>query len=783
MTQQLTTTVEEIFKTKSVEDVKFISNETRKKINHSESQLRQLIGEKYVNIIQVAKSVVRISELCSKLQTEYETVLNQPLLKNSEIKNIVEEPEEDLLSDYSNNIYLCVQENFLYDASLFFCKGIKHLQETNYKYDEEEIQKFKDKKQFIKSKCHYILGESKNRINDIECAQVLCSILMIESKWTIEDLLKYFLEKRTNLLLSCKNSKDLFYTFQSTILFSNIIFKKLDSLLEKQKIEESMEIIFNLNFLRNEYKEFLNNKLENKIPQQILTLKVKAWTKEMIPVIENLLELYCDNIKSSNEFIQLEEETKKNSNFIEIEYNYISIIDIDLSKIFPSDNLYESKFSKSFLKKQKEFIKKQFEKLNFEIDEEEDGDYSIGEYLWNKPIFSIDELISKYNQRINIEYTNPYSIYQSFDQDINYSMKLNVIIEASTKRVKEIVELKFYESFKLIIEDVSSFIVKERLKKSKNEDSLENFIYQQIFEYIKKISEFISKKLKTTNNFLFFARICQSIKNCIIDTMKELNFGIDKKNNFYEKLDDINLKLHSNWINETSELFKTSILNFEYDSNEFIDSWIEIEIGTMEEKEIINIPGRPSRIIHETLLLICTKIYNIAGYSMEQFILDSLIENMIEKLFSSFQTKSLVELDENILLQIIFDFLFLGEFFFGMPFNKLTRKNNTKNEKIFIQLMNDLIETIDPINYQTYEVEIFKNISLNIQKCSLLFCALTINSYSKKIEESKISIQEDKNPILKLNQVVDHFPLLPIPTDKSLQISPKNGEKIWCFNF
>jgi len=99
---------------------------------------------------------------------------------------------------------------------------------------------------------------------------------MIESNWTIENLLKYYLEKRTNLLISCKNSKDLFYTFQSTILFSNILFSKLNFFLEKDQIENSMEIIFNISSLRKEFENELNFKLQNKISKQILNLKVKA---------------------------------------------------------------------------------------------------------------------------------------------------------------------------------------------------------------------------------------------------------------------------------------------------------------------------------------------------------------------------------------------------------------------------------------------------------------------------------------------------------------------------
>jgi hypothetical protein len=489
--------------------------------------------------------------------------------------------------------------------------------------------------------------------------------------------------------------------------------------------------------------------------------------KEMVPMLETLIDSFCNEVKSANEFIKLEEETKMNSNFSELEYDFISI-DFE-SSIFPSENLFETKFSEIFSRKQSEFIRNQFKSLTFEISQEYESEIenvSVGEYLWNKPIYTVDELISIYKQRMKVERSNPYSIYnQSVEK--NYSIQLNVLVQANTKNTQRVCEA-FYQNFKLIVEDVSSFIVKERMNK-KNQ-KLESVIYECIYQYIHEICDIIEMRLKKTKNPLFFGRICQSIKNCVIGVFKDLNYGIFKKNNFHERLDQLNKESHQEWIKETSELFKNSIVNFKYDENEFIDIWTETTIGGVEEneKEVLKIPGIPCKYIHESLLLTCTRIYNLAGYSIEQFILDSLIERMTQDLFESYLEKQ-EEHSENVYLQLIFDFLFLGELFFGVPFNKLTRRTNGNIEKIYIQLMNQLIQKIDPINYQVFESEIMKNVSLNVQRSCLLFSPLTS---VKKLDE-KFSSQEEVKPILKLNPIVEPFPLLSIPKENKIHTSPK----------
>jgi hypothetical protein len=187
----------------------------------------------------------------------------------------------DFLDDVSNNIYVCIQENLFYDCSLFYVKSLQFYEEISLTCDLPPKEKFLEKKELIKRKCDFFLQDSKKIITDVECSQILSALLILETNWNLEDLLNYFLEKRTNLLISCKNSKDLFHTFQSTILFSHLVFSQLETLLEKKEISNSLDLIFELTQQRQEMKHLIKSKIQNKIGNQLLKSKMKAYLVDL----------------------------------------------------------------------------------------------------------------------------------------------------------------------------------------------------------------------------------------------------------------------------------------------------------------------------------------------------------------------------------------------------------------------------------------------------------------------------------------------------------------------
>lgn len=58
---------ETIFETKSVVDIRGIEARTRKEIEQKSTQLRTLVGDSYMQMVESADKIVAISENCSKI--------------------------------------------------------------------------------------------------------------------------------------------------------------------------------------------------------------------------------------------------------------------------------------------------------------------------------------------------------------------------------------------------------------------------------------------------------------------------------------------------------------------------------------------------------------------------------------------------------------------------------------------------------------------------------------------------------------------------------------------
>lgn len=76
------TTVNELFQTHSIKDIKNIHQKTIDTIQEKQEILKQLVGKKYENIIDAADSIINMKHLCNQLTSEIQTILHKCITLN-----------------------------------------------------------------------------------------------------------------------------------------------------------------------------------------------------------------------------------------------------------------------------------------------------------------------------------------------------------------------------------------------------------------------------------------------------------------------------------------------------------------------------------------------------------------------------------------------------------------------------------------------------------------------------------------------------------------------------
>lgn len=743
-------TVNDLFKTQSIANIKLIVKKTNEDRLEKEKQLKTLIGQKYEEILQLSEDALKLKELLTKLSEEslelskinitntFEKKENPQKYINKKLK-FIKDAESRLITLLSNFYYL--DGAFIYQKTLKFYSEIPN-SDSNYPSLKDLIQSISETKDILLNRCKKNL-ESQNILKDEDCAQVLCCIYLLNSSMSLKSLLDYFLERRSVSIETSTNTSDLFHSYQSSILFSYMIIKKLMvKISENHVIDPVFELLFSLKDLRDDCFVPLRERFEKE--ENIEQSSLKNWIEKSLQTLVKKIEVFIENVKSAKEFVEIEEITMKQTKFYELEYSYISY---NFSEIFSKEDIFEKIFSKIFQEKKKIYIEKEFSKIKFELPElKEEG--NLGNTLWETPILTLEQIHTRYKLKSSLDTSNPYSIYNKGEfQD---TLSINVSILAPTPQVGKIMN-DLYLQLKEILENLSALIVKERLSKN---GYAEKHIYECIQKLIDSICNEIEKRIENCKKEekIYYSRL-YSLKKLFIDILAELNYGIKKRYEFLNRFDVFYKKSFEEWINKTSENFSSMIKeSLEKDDyiliHEKIEEWDDIEIVLDSEKELIKIPSKPSPYIEKTLFETSTELYNLCGYQIEPFISTNLSYNLCEKVYLVYSSfVNTLKVKEEVYLQLLFDILYLGDILLA------------KKEKFYHEMVSFIIEKIDPINYQIYEKPIYSNVTIYVKNTFLLF---TFSQYKLK---SKNDDAISKGSI-KFAPIVPPFQLLSIPMER-----------------
>jgi len=219
-------TVTNTFSTKTIEEVKSLLLKTRSDSEKKKEELRQMVGERYRDIIEAADTINCMKKSCSmtsqyitKIQQFHENNKSKRKSMAAQTKQMQEKQdfarylktasEIKVLTEIPEKIWLQVELGNMTTASLLYLKGsliTKNLQlGTGYSSPilkwfpmiGQQVHAFKNLRSAIVSKCRSRLSQFK--ITSARVADSVCSVLMLD-KCSLESVLLALLDARKEML-------------------------------------------------------------------------------------------------------------------------------------------------------------------------------------------------------------------------------------------------------------------------------------------------------------------------------------------------------------------------------------------------------------------------------------------------------------------------------------------------------------------------------------------------------------------------------------------------------
>lgn len=288
--------------------------------------------------------------------------------------------------------------------------------------------------------------------------------------------------------------------------------------------------------------------------------------------------------------------------------------------------------------------------------------------------------------------------------------------------------------------------------------NLINCIQNSIFKFVElKISNFqkiddshdLEKIDKTElNTSLLLGRLIQEFETSFLALSKYLEGITAQKIEFNTIISNLNLlyvQSHSLWLQFVSLSFCNV---FKYASEFYLNN---SSLFYANEQEFI--PYKPSILIQESIQLLNDQLYNLGSYKTKNSIVPKISETISFELVQLFE-KLLLEIDnqlkEYVAIQILFDLRIFALVLFQTPIDKLQNKkiaensNLSKNEQLFLSLIEKVQSHIDAINWETIENQFESNLKDHLQSHHLnygLFSGYHINDMKGNVTNQRQFIE------------------------------------------
>ncbi|EFC36806.1 hypothetical protein NAEGRDRAFT_82128 [Naegleria gruberi] len=307
------TSLNDLFRNQTVKQIKVIKEKSDEEITIKQNQLRNLVGERYRDIIEAADCMDSIQQLClastnqfiemTRLIDDYKNNTQESIILTGGDSSL----DVNLLLKHFSQIVdwmlNCVNSGLYFYAAICFLACNNILKQLNMKHSHSIHVKIRElnqlKAKLIKS-CKNIIANQTNNLSFIQC---VCALLVCDNLTEIEleNLIlkerRIFMEKiKYNTLEEKLNAIELIFDiFYDTVFVINNLFKKSN---DKLFINIFLEKLIEFNFMNSNFK--------------ITTLKKQEYhfdllqNSNIIPILykgsfSKIYEMYIKEVKLSNE--------------------------------------------------------------------------------------------------------------------------------------------------------------------------------------------------------------------------------------------------------------------------------------------------------------------------------------------------------------------------------------------------------------------------------------------------------------------------------------------------
>ncbi|XP_024514890.1 conserved oligomeric Golgi complex subunit 1 [Selaginella moellendorffii] len=189
---------------------------------------------------------------------------------------------------------------------------------------------------------------------------------------------------------------------------------------------------------------------------------------------------------------------------------------------------------------------------------------------------------------------------------------------------------------------------------------------------------------------------------------------------------------HNLWVSwSTGVLVKIFLKDLGMDDGLFATSfpkgWEETvlkqETDNAEGEIKISLPGMASPYAVSLLFLANQEIYRVGGHVLDKSVIHSFSATLLEKVLAAYEgyLSGSVQISERGSLQLLFDVRFLADVLVGIQDAAV----KSKSQKAVKSLLSKLSSNLDPIDWATYEPQLWENERRCYHRCAVLFGFLT----------------------------------------------------------
>ncbi|KAL0487680.1 oligomeric Golgi complex subunit 1 [Acrasis kona] len=437
-------TVNELFQTRAIKDIRDIELKTREEIQIKQNELRQLVGERYHDLIDVSDNISKIQQMCAEclVQLEQATTEVDVIITTSQSATLFgdkglntnqpEYDEQDKINKYyevTDWMSVCCQRKY-YLAAAVCCFSAEHIQsEISSLREHTKLARLKQQLCWTSEK-----ELSRFDLRDVDVAHHVATLLLLDRTLPVN----LFLNKRVEAIRGMDQTTpahEVLHAMQSTLILLRCLFEpRKDSMIEsiiKGWDQFSHHFIKQDQLFKTVYQKAISSEYEKAGAGLVLSLSQtelqqhsESFVEKTLGHVQNLIKKVADSTNSAFSLIKLEEAVQRNLMSYDQQFGHLyewtkeaSLIWNSLTKEIPSLDLWNNNLKQMFREREVTLISESFDTITLDPSQYDTVDstaINAGSLIWTRPPLTELEIVERYHKRVNNnESLNPYSYFPS----------------------------------------------------------------------------------------------------------------------------------------------------------------------------------------------------------------------------------------------------------------------------------------------------------------------------------------------------------------------------------